>query len=67
MNMVAPQALANLWYLKYGHSWVTSTELSKDWKAISRELMKNNLADYEMLMNPQSPAVEIIKLKESYR
>ena len=62
MTTLQPRELANLWYLKFGHSWVVRNALNSDWKEISRELMKNNLADYNM-----SATTEVVKLKESYK
>jgi hypothetical protein len=68
MNPITPQELANLWYLKFEHRWVASVELDKEWRRISRELMKHNLADYDLINDPQvSYSTEIIKLKESYK
>lgn len=57
--------MADLWYLKFGHGWVVRNELNKDWKSISRELMRNNLAEYELMNDPQHAMTEIIKLKET--
>ena len=66
MNKISPQELANLWYLKFGSKWVIRDELEDEWKAIGRELMKNNLADYELINDPQvSFSTEIIKLKDT--
>jgi hypothetical protein len=62
---LTPQALADLWYLKYGHSWVVRNTLTDEWKNIGRELMRNNLATYELLSHNQTPTIEIIKLKET--
>lgn len=68
MNTLTPQELANLWYLKFEHRWVASGELDAEWRRIGNELMRNNLADYELLSSPQARhAAEIIKLKESYK
>lgn len=68
MNTLSPQELANLWYLKFEHKWVARNDLPQDWKDIGRTLMQHNLADYEMLsVSNQRAAVEIIKLKESYK
>lgn len=67
MNTLSPQELANLWYLKFGSKWVIKDQLQDEWKVIGRELMKNNLADYELINDPQvSYATEIIKLKETH-
>ena len=64
MNKLEPQDLANLWYLKFGHKWVKSFELDADWKKISKELMRSNLADYDtMLMVDTEQLTEIVKLK----
>jgi len=68
VNIISPQELANLWYLHFGNAWVTREGLDADWKNISRELMKNNLADYDLVNDPhRSTTVEIIKLKETCR
>lgn len=65
MNRIEPQDLANLWYLKFGYKWVKSFELDTDWKKISRELMRSNLADYDtMLMVDTEQLTEIVKLKK---
>lgn len=63
MNNLSPRALADLWYLKYGYSWVVRNSLTDEWKNISRELMRNNLARYEILTKNSTPTVEIVKLK----
>jgi len=66
MKTIPPQALADLWYLKFGHRWVNGFELSKDWRKISRELMRNNLADYETMLGTEKQKqtiVEMVKLK----
>jgi|688.fasta_scaffold291872_3 hypothetical protein len=65
MNRLEPQDLANLWYLKFGYKWVKGFELDADWKKISRELMRSNLADYDtMLMVDTEQLTEIVKLKK---
>ncbi len=65
MNRLEPQDLANLWYLKFGYKWVKGFELDADWKNISRELMRSNLADYDtMLMVDTEQLTEIVKLKK---
>ena len=65
MKRIEPQDLANLWYLKFGYKWVKSFELDTDWKKISRELMRSNLADYDtMLMVDTEQLTEIVKLKK---
>lgn len=65
MNRIEPQDLANLWYLKFGYKWVKGFELDADWKKISRELMRSNLADYDtMLMVDTEQLTEIVKLKK---
>ena len=65
MNRLEPQDLANLWYLKFGYKWVKGFELDADWKKISKELMRNNLADYDtMLMVDTEQLTEIVKLKK---
>jgi hypothetical protein len=65
MNSIGPQDLANLWYLKFGYKWVKGFELDADWKKISRELMRSNLADYDtMLMVDTEQLTEIVKLKK---
>lgn len=63
MNNLSPRALADLWYLKFGHTWVVRNTLTDEWKNIGRELMRNNLAKYETLSPNQTPIIEIIKLK----
>lgn len=68
MTSISPQELANLWYLKFGDGWIVRTDLPQEWKDIGRELMRNNLADYDLLRTSNSVAtVEIIKLKETCR
>jgi hypothetical protein len=65
MNRLEPQDLANLWYLKFGYKWVKGFELDADWKKISKELMRSNLADYDtMLMVDTEQLTEIVKLKK---
>jgi hypothetical protein len=65
MNRIEPQDLANLWYLKFGYKWVKGFELDADWKKISKELMRSNLADYDtMLMVDTEQLTEIVKLKK---
>lgn len=63
MNNLSPRALADLWYLKFGHDWVVRNNLTDEWKNIGRELMRNNLAKYEILNHNQTSIMEIIKLK----
>lgn len=66
MTSISPQELANLWYLKFGDGWIVRTHLPQEWKDIGRELMRNNLADYEMInYSARFSPVEIIKLKET--
>lgn len=68
MINIPSQELANLWYLKFGHKWVVRAELDADWKDISKELMRNNLADYDLINDPKiSLTTEIVKLKETCR
>lgn len=70
MIRIQPQELANLWYLKFGNEWVSRAELDQDWKDISRELMKNNLAEYDLVSSVDANSTittEIVKLKESCR
>jgi hypothetical protein len=67
MNRLEPQDLANLWYLKFGYKWVKGFELDADWRKIGRELMRNNLADYETMLGTEKQKqtiVEIVKLKK---
>jgi len=68
VTSISPQELANLWYLKFGDGWIVRTDLPQEWKDIGRELMRNNLADYEMInYSTRFSPVEIIKLKETCR
>lgn len=65
---MTPQQLADMWYLHFGHAWVMRNEIGKDWKDISETLMKNNLADYDLVYGLNKLGMEeIIKLKESCR
>jgi hypothetical protein len=65
VKKVSPQELANLWYLKYEYQWVARDTLDKEWKDISRELMRNNLADYTVINRPDKfGSAEVVKLKE---
>lgn len=69
MNEITPQQYADLWYLKFGTDWIVRGDLDFEWKNIARTLMKNNLADYDIVHRVQvsssSPIIiEIIKLKE---
>jgi hypothetical protein len=66
MSVFSPRDFASLWYLKFEHRWVSKTDLSDDWRSIGQELMKSNLADYEIINVPENySVVEIIKLKET--
>lgn len=68
MSDIEPHALADMWYLKFGHEWVVRDDLDKDWKSISRKLMQSNLAYYELIYSVGTVGTrEIIKLKESCR
>ena len=70
MNRLTPWELANLWYLKFGYEWVVRNDLDKEWKNISQELMKNSLADYDLISGVRvnsEGASEIVKLKETCR
>lgn len=70
MTKLQPQELASLWYLRFGDKWVVRTDLDQEWKDIGRELMQNNLAEYDLVSNVNTNSVittEIIKLKESYK
>jgi len=68
VKTLAPQELANLWYLKFGNKWVSREDLDEDWRSISKELMRNNLADYDLINDPKIFIItEIIKLKETCR
>lgn len=69
---LTPQQLADLWYLKFGTEWVARSEMNQDWRNISRELMKNNLADYDLAHVYKDNVTkigleEIVKLKETCR
>lgn len=68
MIALTPQQLADMWCLKFGTAWVIRDSLDKDWKEIGNILMKNNLADYDLVYTADSIFVqEIIKLKETCR
>lgn len=66
MNELPPQQLADLWYLKFGHAWISRSTLDDDWRSIVSTLMKTNKIDYVLVTG--SPAVfeEVYKLKESH-
>lgn len=62
---MTPHEYANLWYLKFEHSWIPKTKLDEDWVAISKTLMKNSLVDYCLLnVTDRENPVEAYKLKE---
>lgn len=62
---LAPNELADLWYLKFGHEWQVKQDLPDDWKKIASPLMQNDLLAYAAMNRPdRGGIVEIVKLKE---
>lgn len=63
---MTPQDYSNLWYLRFEYRWVDRLKLDKDWREISKVLMKNSLLDYSLANNEETAEpTEIYKLKET--
>jgi hypothetical protein len=43
MNLIPPQELADLWYLRYGYDWVKANALPKELCEVTDLLKKNKL------------------------
>jgi hypothetical protein len=43
MNLIPPQELADLWYLRYAYAWVRSNALPKELHGSSRHVKENKL------------------------
>jgi len=66
MDELPPQQLADMWYLKFGHAWISRNSLSSDWRSIVSTLMKANKVDYVLVAGSPTVFEEIYKLKESH-
>jgi hypothetical protein len=62
VTLLEPQALSNLWYLRFGNSWIRRDALDKDWKPVASALMQGGYMEYE-LMPTGKDVTEILKLK----
>jgi hypothetical protein len=66
MTKLTPQHLADVWYLRFGYSWVNSTNVEdKTWKKIIDVLMRNSLLDYHLVQD-KTGIKEVYKLRENH-
>lgn len=61
-----PEQMADLWYLRFKFSWVTSDKVKTEkWQQIVSELMKKNIIRYQLVPRRAS-YIECYQLKEEY-
>jgi alpha-D-ribose 1-methylphosphonate 5-triphosphate synthase subunit PhnG len=66
MTKLTPQQLADVWYLRFGYSWVNSTNVEDaTWKKIIDALMRNSLLDYHLVQD-RTGINEVYKLRENH-
>lgn len=66
MTKLAPQQLADVWYLRFGYSWVNSTDVEDEtWKKIINTLMRHSLLDYHLVQD-KAGIREVYKLRENH-
>jgi len=63
MNLIPPQELADLWYLRYGYNWVKSQDLTNELSEVANELKKSSWLDYHMGVGTEG-YFEVLQLKE---
>lgn len=63
MNLLPPQELAEMWYLRYGYTWVRSDSLSKELHEVADLLKKTSWLDYHMGLGKDG-YFEALQLKE---
>lgn len=63
MNLLPPQELADLWYLRYGYEWVKAKDLTPELHAVADLLKKASWLDYHMGVGTEG-YFEVIQLKE---
>ena len=63
MNLIPPQELADLWYLRYAYAWVMSNALPKELHGVADTLKKTNWLDYHMGLDKEG-YFEVLQLKE---
>jgi hypothetical protein len=66
MTKLTPQQLADVWYLRFGASWVNSVDVEgATWKKIIDALMRNSLLDYHLVQD-KTGIREVYKLRENH-
>lgn len=66
MTKLSPQQLADVWYLRFGYSWVDSTNVEDDtWKKMLDALMRNSFLDYHLVAD-KTGIKEVYKLRENH-
>ena len=63
MNLIPPQELADLWYLRYAYAWVRSNALPKELHGVADTLKKTNWLEYHMGLDKEG-YFEVLQLKE---
>jgi hypothetical protein len=63
MNLIPPQELADLWYLRYGYTWVRYDALPEELDEVANLLKKTSWLDYHMGLDKEG-YFEVLQLKE---
>jgi hypothetical protein len=63
MNLIPPQELADLWYLRYGYDWVKANALPKELCEVTDLLKKTSWLDYHMGLDKEG-YFEVLQLKK---
>ena len=64
MIKLAPQQLADLWYLRFGARWVERRKLDAVWDDFYRTLKRTGYMDYEAISDPNTFGyIEVARLK----
>jgi hypothetical protein len=62
---LTPLVMADLWYLRFGATWVLNDDLEHEWQNIKNDLMKNNFLLYQLVAH-KKVYVECYQLKVAY-
>ena len=63
MNLIPPQELADLWYLRYGYDWVKANALPKELCEVTDLLKKTSWLDYHMGLDKEG-YFEVLQIKK---
>ena len=62
MNLIEPSSLADVWYLRYQHSWVRLDSLPQELRCMADSLKKSGKLDYHMMVEKEG-YYEVLKLR----